>query len=100
MRDPGAHLPGELQDWQGRLLLVSGLPSLRTLDEVSRGYARMGPRRMERLRQELGADFVVFRQPFPRTRVPEFPVAFADRRYIVFRLAPSEGPSQDSQPRR
>jgi uncharacterized protein DUF6798 len=93
-------LPGELLEWQRRLLVVSGLEDLHTLDEVERGYARMGPRRMERLRQELAADFVVFHQPFPRTRVPEFPVAFADRRYIVFRLLPWEGPSQESQPRR
>lgn len=76
--------PTEVQEWYRRLLLVSGRPSIQTLDEAERGYRTMGPWRIARLRAELGVDFVVLRQPFPRTRLPEYGVAFADRRFIVF----------------
>ena len=44
----------------------------------------MGPWRIARMREELGVDYVVLRSPFPRTRLPEYPVAFADRHFIVF----------------
>jgi hypothetical protein len=44
----------------------------------------MGPWRIARLRAELGVDYVVLRSPFPRTRLPEYPVAFQDGHFIVF----------------
>jgi hypothetical protein len=81
-------LPGELLEWYRRLLLISGLPEVQTLADVERGYAVMGPRRIDRLARELGVDFVLFRQPFPRARLGPYPVAFADRHYIAFGTRP------------
>jgi hypothetical protein len=62
------------------------------LDDAANGYRTMGPRRIARLRSELGVDFVVLRQPFPPTRLPEYRVAFADRRFIVFDVSIHERP--------
>ena len=58
----------------------------------------MGPRRIARLRSELGVDYVVLRQPFPRGRLPEYRVAFADRRFIVFDVSAHEPPGGPPQP--
>lgn len=77
-------LPGEVCEWHRRLLLVSGRARVANEDEAVRGYQTMGPWRIARLRSQLGVDYVVLRSPFPRTRLPEYPVAFADRRFIVF----------------
>jgi hypothetical protein len=77
-------VPSEVCEWYRRVLLVSGRRSVADLDAAERGYQTMGPWRVARLRSELGVDYVVLRSPFPRTRLPEYPVAFADRRFIVF----------------
>lgn len=90
--------PGEVLEWYRRLLLVSGRPAVRTLDDAANGYRTMGPRRIARLRSELGVDYVVLRQPFPRTRLPEYRVAFADRRFIVFDVSIHERPGGPPQP--
>lgn len=82
--------PGEVLEWYRRLLLVAGRPAVATLDDAANGYRTMGPKRIARLRAELGVDFVVLRQPFPRTRLPEYRVAFADRRFIVFDVSAHE----------
>jgi Domain of unknown function (DUF6798) len=90
--------PGEVLEWYRRLLLVSGRPIVRNLDEAANGYRTMGPRRIARLRSELGVDFVVLRQPFPRGRLPEYRVAFADRRFIAFDVSIHERPGGTPQP--
>jgi hypothetical protein len=79
--------PGEVLEWYRRLLLVSGRESVASLDAAADGYRTMGPKRIARLRSELGVDYVVLRQPFPRGRLPEYAVAFADRRFVVFEVA-------------
>jgi hypothetical protein len=83
-------LPREVLEWHRRLLLVSGRASVANLDEAANGYRTMGPRRIARLRSLLGVDYVVLRQPFPRGRLPEYRVAFADRRFIAFDVSAHE----------
>jgi hypothetical protein len=90
--------PGEVLEWYRRLLLVSGRPSVHHLEDAANGYRTMGPRRIARLRSELGVDYVVLRQPFPRGRLPEYRVAFADRRFIVFDVTAHEPPGGPEQP--
>lgn len=90
--------PGEVLEWYRRLLLVSGRDSVGTLDDAANGYRTMGPRRIARLRAELGVDYVVLRQPFPRTRLPEYRVAFADRRFIAFDVSKHEPPGGTARP--
>jgi hypothetical protein len=90
-------LPAQLREWYRRLLAVCGLEAIPMLAEAERGYATMGPRRMERLKRDFGVDFVIFRQPFPRTRLRDFGVAFADRHFIVFatgRTPPTPTPAR------
>jgi hypothetical protein len=89
-------VPGEVCEWYRRLLLVSGRTHVADLDSAVRGYQTMGPWRIARLRAQLGVDYVVLRSPFPRARLPEYPVAFADRRFIVFDVrTPAPLPSPD-----
>jgi hypothetical protein len=90
--------PGEVLEWYRRLLLVSGRRAVGSLDAAANGYRTMGPRRIARLRSELGVDYVVLRQPFPRGRLPEYRVAFADRRFIVFDVTAHEPPRGPEQP--
>ena len=89
--------PGEVLEWYRRLLLVSGRPIVRNLDDAATATARW-VRRIARMRSELGVDFVVLRQPFPRGRLPEYRVAFADRRFIVFDVSIHERPGGPPQP--
>ena len=77
-------VPSEVCEWYRRVGLVAGLSDVTDLDSAVRGYQTMGPWRIARLRSELGVDYVVLRSPFPRTRLPEYPVAFQDERFIVF----------------
>ena len=91
-------LPGEVLEWHRRLLLVAGRPAVANLDEAANGYRTMGPRRIARLRSELGVDYVVLRQPFPRGRLPEYRVAFADRRFIAFDVSAHEPTGGSPQP--
>jgi hypothetical protein len=77
-------VPSEVCEWYRRVQLVAGRTDVADLDSAVRAYQTMGPWRIARLRSELGVDYVVLRSPFPRTRLPEYPVAFQDERFIVF----------------
>jgi hypothetical protein len=77
-------VPSEVCEWYRRVRLVAGQDDVTDPDSAVRGYQTMGPWRIARLREELGVDYIVLRSPFPRTRLPEYPVAFQDERFIVF----------------
>jgi hypothetical protein len=88
-------VPSEVCEWYRRVQLVAGRTDVTDPDSAVRGYQTMGPWRIARLRSELGVDYVVLRSPFPRTRLPEYPVAFQDDRFIVFDVRrPAPLPSQ------
>jgi len=78
----------DVLEWYRRMNLIAGTRAFRSRSQAVRGYQQMDAARAERLRAELGVNYVVM----PRDTKAELgTVVYRNRRWVVFQLAPPAG---------
>lgn len=78
-------LPKDVVAWYERLTALGGRAP-RSRRDAGSSYERMDRARLERLKRDYGVDYVVFERGSRSKAPPLGPVAFEDKRWVVYRV--------------